>query len=78
MRIDTRSISAVKSANLIYMSIVCAVDMHRKAIKFVFFGCIRNNVTCVRFILDVNFLEIFFGEDVKYQIHFNHYKRLKI
>ncbi|XP_029678588.1 uncharacterized protein LOC115244787 isoform X2 [Formica exsecta] len=34
MSIDTRQISAAKSANLIYMGIVYAVDMHRKAIKF--------------------------------------------
>ncbi|XP_019882538.2 odorant receptor 47a-like [Camponotus floridanus] len=35
MKVDTRSISAPKSANLIYMGIVYAVDMHRKAIKFI-------------------------------------------
>lgn len=55
MRIDTRSISAAKSANLIYMGIVYAVDMHRKAIKFVFIGCIENNVIYIGFTLDGNF-----------------------
>ncbi|KAL6425039.1 hypothetical protein ACFW04_009382 [Cataglyphis niger] len=32
--IDTQKISTAKSANLIYIGIVYAVDMHRKAIKF--------------------------------------------
>lgn len=51
MKVDTRSISALKSANLIYMGIVYAVDMHHKAIKFVFIGCMENNVICIGFTL---------------------------
>ncbi|KAF3054250.1 Odorant receptor 353 [Nylanderia fulva] len=35
IRFDTRQRNVVASANLIYMGMVCAVDMHRKAIKFI-------------------------------------------